>query len=53
MISIPCPWCEAEVQFEPAIEPASAQVCLRCDACTTVVDLAPVAEVLALLPLAA
>lgn len=49
VIGIPCPWCETEV----ALTLASTQACLRCDACATVVDLAPVAEGPALLPLAA
>ncbi|MFN8519819.1 MAG: hypothetical protein U0667_10625 [Chloroflexota bacterium] len=40
MLSIPCPWCEAEVGLT---QPARAHETLRCEECATLVDLAPLA----------
>lgn len=38
MVSFPCPWCAREVALG---DDAEATVSLRCDACATLVDLAP------------
>jgi hypothetical protein len=38
MVGVPCPWCEAEVALADL---ASPEASLHCDACATVVDLAP------------
>ena len=42
MITIPCPWCEHEVSMRVTDGP---ETYLRCDDCSTVVDLAPLAVV--------